>query len=89
MCTLQAILYSVVAMHVYRLDGMYDMQVSMLYWIWGIVGTVAAVLLTFGSGLYVQQFAYEVSIVQHVVLTVILIVACWYHAYDLYRFLGG
>jgi hypothetical protein len=87
--TLQAILHSVVAVRVYRVDGMYDAQLKMPYWIWGCVGTVVAVVLTFGSGLFVRKFAYELFLIMHVVLSVILIVGCWYHAYDLYRFLGG
>ena len=87
--TLQAIIHSVLAVHVYRADGMYDMQLSMPYWIWGCVATVVAVVLTFGSGLFVRKFAYEVFLIMHIVLSVILVVGCWYHAYDLYKFLGG
>ncbi|KAH8725772.1 ferric reductase like transmembrane component-domain-containing protein [Phaeosphaeriaceae sp. PMI808] len=87
--TLQAILHSVLAVHIYRLDGMYGAQVNMPYWIWGIVGTVSAVVLTFGSGLYVRKFSYEIFLIVHIILSVLLIVGCWYHAYDLYRFLGG
>jgi hypothetical protein len=87
--TLQAILHSVVAVHVYRVDGTYDAQVVMPYWIWGCVATVVAVVLTFGSGLFVRKFAYELFLIMHIVLSVTLIVGCWYHAYDLYRFLGG
>jgi hypothetical protein len=87
--TLQAILHSILAVHVYRLDGTYDMNLAMPYWIWGCVGTVVAVVLTFGSGLFVRKYAYEFFLIMHVVLSVILIVACWYHAYDLYKFLGG
>jgi hypothetical protein len=87
--TLQAILHSVLAVIAYKEDESYDMQVAMPYWIWGIVGTIAAVILTFCSGLFIRKYAYEFFLIKHIVLSVILIVACWYHAYDLYKFLGG
>lgn len=86
---LQAILHSVIAVIAYKEDGSYDMQVAMPYWIWGIVATVATVILTFGTGLFIRSYAYEFFLIKHIVLSVILIVACWYHAYDLYKFLGG
>ncbi len=87
--TLQVLLHSIVAVVLYKEEGTYDMNVTMPYWIWGIVATMCCVILTFASGLYVRNFAYEFFLITHVVLSVILIVGCWYHAYDLYEFLGG
>ncbi len=87
--TLQVLLHSIVAVVLYKEEGTYDMNVTMPYWIWGIVATLCCVLLTFGSGLFVRKVAYEFFLITHVVLSVILIVGCWYHAYDLYVFLGG
>ena len=43
----------------------------------GIVATLCAVLLTFGSGLYIRKFAYEVFLISHIVLSVMLVVGCW------------
>ena len=86
---LQAILHSLLAVVLYIEDGNYDGEVGAPYWIWGIVATIACVLLTFGSGLYVRNFAYEFFLISHMVLSVVLIIGCWYHAYDLYKFLGG
>lgn len=59
------------------------------YWIWGIVATLCVVILCFGSGLYVRNNHYEVFLITHIVLSVITVVGCWYHAYDLYALLGG
>jgi predicted ferric reductase len=73
----------------YKDNGNYASQVSMPYWIWGIVATLCAVILTFGSGLHVRNLGYEFFLLMHIVLSVILIVGCWYHAYHLYKFLGG
>ncbi|KAF2098869.1 hypothetical protein NA57DRAFT_76105 [Rhizodiscina lignyota] len=87
--TLQVLLHSIIAVVLYKEEGTYSSEVSQPYWIWGIVATLCCVILTFGSGLYVRNFAYEIFLITHIVLSVILIVGCWYHAYDLYKFLGG
>ncbi|KAK6336195.1 hypothetical protein TWF696_001758 [Orbilia brochopaga] len=86
---LQSLLHSVLAVYIYKKEGMYDMEVVKPYWIWGIVATVAVVILTFGSQLFVRSFAYEVFLLTHIVFSVIVIVGFWYHAYDLYKWLGG
>lgn len=85
----QAILHSILAVVLYKNEGSYNEDVSQPYWIWGIVATVCVVILTFGSGLYIRALAYESFLIVHIVLSVILIVGCWYHVYDLYKFLGG
>ena len=87
--TLQVLLHSIVAVVLYKAEGTYDDAVKSPYWIWGIVATLCSVILTFGSGLYVRKYSYEFFLLQHIVLSAILIVGCWYHAYDLYKYLGG
>lgn len=85
----QVLLHSIIAVVLYKDEKTYSTEVSKPYWIWGIVATLMVVVLTFGSGLYVRSFAYEPFLLTHIVFSVILIVGCWYHAYDLYGFLGG
>lgn len=85
----QSLLHSVLAVYIYKKEGMYDMEVIKPYWIWGIVATLAVVVLTFGSQLFVRSFAYEFFLLTHIVFSVIVIVGFWYHAYDLYKWLGG
>ena len=86
---LQVLLHSILAVVLYKAEGTYAAAVKSPYWIWGIVATLCVVLLTFGSGLYVRNHAYEFFLLTHVVLSAILIIGCWYHAYDLYKYLGG
>jgi hypothetical protein len=86
---LQATLHSILAVKLYKKEGMYAMEVTQPYWRWGIVATIMVVLLTFASSLYFRSFLYEFWFLTHIVFSVLLIVACWYHAYDLYAFLGG
>lgn len=87
--TIQVLLHSIVALAKYQQTGMYSMEVVKPYWIWGIVATLAVVILCFGSGLYVRNFYYQSFVAVHVVLSVFIVVGCWYHAYDLYGMLGG
>ncbi|KAK6538170.1 hypothetical protein TWF694_011052 [Orbilia ellipsospora] len=86
---LQALLHSVLAVYDYKREGMYTMESTKPYWSWGIVATLAVVVLTFGSQLFIRSFAYEFFLLLHIVFSVIMIVGFWYHAYDLYKFLGG
>ena len=87
--TLQVLLHSILAVILYKAEGTYAEEVKAPYWIWGIVATLCCVILTFGSGLHVRKYAYEFFLLEHIVFSVILIVGCWYHAYDLYKYLGG
>lgn len=87
--TFQALLHSVLALVLYCEEGMYDMEHTKPYWSWGIVATVCTVVLCFFSGLYIRALFYEAWLLVHIVLSVIVVVACWYHAYDLYAYLGG
>ena len=87
--TLQSILHSIVALAKYLQTGMYYMEVSKPYWIWGIVATICVVLLCFTSSLPLRLPSYQAFLVYHIVLSVVTVVGCWYHAYDLYGLLGG
>jgi hypothetical protein len=86
---LLAILHSILALILYKKNGRFAMDASMLYWKWGIVATVVTTVLAFFSGLHFRRSSYEVWLLIHILLSVILIVGCWYHAYTLYKFLGG
>ncbi|KAL1860650.1 hypothetical protein VTK73DRAFT_7224 [Phialemonium thermophilum] len=74
MFALQALLHTLLALPLY-----WPGEARKAYWIWGAVATIAAVVLVFGSGLYVRRPAYEVFLVSHVVLSVFVLVGCWYH----------
>ncbi|CAI6285844.1 unnamed protein product [Periconia digitata] len=65
------------------------MDASMVYWKWGIAATVVTVILAFFSGLPFRKSSYEVWLLVHILLSIVLILGCWYHAYTLYQFLGG
>ncbi|KAK4461312.1 ferric reductase-like transmembrane component [Cladorrhinum samala] len=58
------------------------------WWIWGAVATVAAVILTVGSGLYVRASHYELFLISHILLSVFLVIGCWYHLTGWYTSMG-
>ena len=71
---IQVLIHSLIALPLY-----YPAQAKEEYWIWGAVATIAVMMLTFASGLYVRRFAYEAFLIMHIVLSVLVIVGCWYH----------
>lgn len=76
---LQVLLHSVLALVLYKRIGTYEAMEKEDYWIWGAVATVAVVILAFGSGLYFRRRMYELFLISHIVLSVIVLVGCWYH----------
>ncbi|KAK4096395.1 hypothetical protein N658DRAFT_569889 [Parathielavia hyrcaniae] len=76
---LQALLHSVLAVILYRDMGIYPVQAKLDYWAWGVVATVLGCAMLFVSALYVRQRWYEIFLLAHIVMAVIIIVGCWYH----------
>lgn len=71
---LQVLLHSLLALPLY-----YPSEAKKEYWIWGAVATVAVMILVVASGLYVRLFVYEFFLITHILLSVFVIVGCWYH----------
>ena len=74
MFALQALLHTLLALPLY-----YPAEAKKTYWIWGAVATVATMILVVASGLYVRAFVYEFFLITHILLSVFVIVGCWYH----------
>nr|CDP30161.1 Putative ferric reductase transmembrane component [Podospora anserina S mat+] len=49
------------------------------YWAWGVAAAVLCVAILFASVLPLRRWSYEIFLVTHVVLSVILVVGLWYH----------
>ncbi|CEI67977.1 hypothetical protein FVEN_g7750 [Fusarium venenatum] len=80
--TLYAVLHSIFGLLAYR---HYEKTV---WWAWGAAATVFSVVLSVGSGLYVRRKNYEVFLLVHIILSVIIIVGCWYHLVLWYESMG-
>lgn len=78
---LQTLLHSIISLVLYQNDGYYVSTVGTPLWIWGCVGSVAAVIIVLTSVLILRQRAYELFLITHVVMAVICVVACWYHVW--------
>ena len=77
----QVLLHSIISLVLYVDDGSYASELDTQLWIWGCVATVASVIIVLTSILVIRQRAYELFLVTHVVLAVVCVVGCWYHAW--------
>jgi predicted ferric reductase len=75
----QAIVHSITLLLTYQGSGSYAAESIKPYWQWGIVATVLTCAMLILSVLYFRRIAYEVFLIIHIVLAVLVIIGCWYH----------
>lgn len=83
------ILHSFMLMAYYMVSGSYKAELARQYWIWGIVGTVAACAILLFSLLVVRQKFYEFFLVTHIVLSLLFIIGYYYHIWYVYGYSWG
>lgn len=85
-CTIQACIHSAVWLQIYVKQGAaaHAEQAAYEYWIWGIIATMALVVMLPLSVLPIRQKIYEVFLALHVVLAILSMIGCLLHIY--YRF---
>ena len=76
---LQVLLHSITEYILYKNMGELATEQAQKYWIWGIVATIAVVIMIVFSTLYFRHLSYELFLIGHVILAVITIAGCWYH----------
>ncbi|GAB1312357.1 Ferric oxidoreductase domain-containing protein [Madurella fahalii] len=79
---LYVVIHSIIGLRVYAHYAQTE------WWIWGAVATLATVMLAIGSGLYVRAAQYELFLICHIVLSVFVVVGCWYHLFGWYASMG-
>jgi hypothetical protein len=79
---LYVVIHSIIGLRVYVQYAQTE------WWIWGAVATLGTVILTIGSGLYVRVAQYELFLISHIVLSVFVVVGCWYHLFGWYASMG-
>lgn len=79
---LHVLIHSVIGLQIYAHYS------TTSWWIWGAVATVATVVVTLGSGLYVRKNNYELFLITHIVLSVFILVGSWYHLIQWYASMG-
>lgn len=77
--TLQVILHSILEFMLYKRQSKLDTEQKEPYWIWGIVATVACVIMVVVSSLWFRRKSYEIFLIMHIVLAVLVIAGSWYH----------
>lgn len=83
--TLQVILHSIAELVVYLDMDRYDEESLQEYWIWGIVATIACVMMLLMSMSWLRILAYEVFLVLHIILAVFVLVGSWFHVEYLFE----
>jgi hypothetical protein len=79
---LYVVVHSIIGLQVYAHNA------NTTWWIWGAVATMATVLLTLVSGLYVRKPQYELFLISHILLAVFVVVGTWYHIILWYASMG-
>ncbi|KAM0345823.1 hypothetical protein ACHAPU_006176 [Fusarium lateritium] len=92
-CMLQACLHSAIYLHIYRDplkgEGAYEKEAKEDYWVWGIVATLALVLLIPFSILPLRKKLYEFFLATHVVLALFSMIGCMLHIFYRYEWQWG
>lgn len=83
------VLHSVMLLAFYVKQGTYSDELARLYWVWGIVGTVAACALFLSSVLWVRQRLYEFFLVSHVAMALLFLLGYYYHIWYVYGYSWG
>ena len=84
-CTLQAILHSLIYLHQYSSSGDHASESKLAYWVWGAVGTIAMSVLLPTSTLPLRSKMYELFLAWHVVVSVFVVAACYLHIYHRFQ----
>lgn len=82
-------LHSLMLLAYYVKSGTYESELARDYWIWGIVGTIAACALVPFSQLWVRQKVYEIFLASHIILALLFIVGYYYHIWYVYTYNWG
>lgn len=86
---LQALLHTVLAVGVYAKMGIYSAEAKLPYWAWGIVATLFACVMLVVSTLFFRKLSYEVFLISHIIMAIIVIVGSWYHVVLRFSVLDG
>ncbi|PPJ52662.1 hypothetical protein CBER1_10893 [Cercospora berteroae] len=83
-CTIEAVLHSIIYLHIYVHLGTHATESRLPYWYWGIVATLGFCLLLPGSMPAIRKSVYEFFLTSHFTLALLSFVGCYLHIY--YKF---
>ncbi|KIH92474.1 hypothetical protein SPBR_02360 [Sporothrix brasiliensis 5110] len=90
----QAVVHSIVYTYAYYTPGYagasaYAAEVAMPFYWWGIVGTIAFCLAASLAVLPLRTRWYEIFLVVHIALAILVLVGCWYHLVPHFGYIYG
>ncbi|ROT41271.1 hypothetical protein SODALDRAFT_357304 [Sodiomyces alkalinus F11] len=89
-CIMQAVVHSVLMLVLYdRFHGTHASESQLDYWVWGIVATLAFVLMWPAALPPVRQRAYQIFLSAHQVLAALGLVATFLHIWYLFEYSWG
>lgn len=86
---LQALLHTLLAVVVYSQMGIYAVEAKLAYWAWGVVATLFGCIMVVVSTSYFRSLSYEIFLVSHIIMAIIVIVGSWYHVVERFAVLDG
>jgi len=86
---LHTVIHSAMLWSYYVKVGTYSSEFLRLYWIWGIVGTVAMCAIVPFSLPIIRKLFYEFFLVSHVALSLLFLVGYYYHIWYVYTYNWG
>ncbi|KAG7284023.1 hypothetical protein NEMBOFW57_010381 [Staphylotrichum longicolle] len=86
---IQAILHTALYIKLQVSTASLPAEAAYPYWYWGLIGTIALVLIVPGSLLPIRQRAYEFFLAWHLVFALLSMIACFLHIYLRYRWQWG
>ncbi|KAE8314420.1 ferric reductase like transmembrane component-domain-containing protein [Aspergillus transmontanensis] len=88
-CVIEACLHSAIYLQIYSAKDEHASESQCAYWYWGIVATLAMVVIVPGSMLQVRRQFYEFFLAWHVIFFLLAMVGCCLHIYYRYNFQWG
>ncbi|KAJ0420230.1 ferric reductase like transmembrane component-domain-containing protein [Aspergillus carlsbadensis] len=85
----QACLHSAIYLQIYDVDGTHTAESKLPYWFWGIIATLAMVLMIPASILPVRQRFYELFLAWHVFFFLLAMIGCILHIWYRYAWQWG
>ncbi|KIV83755.1 hypothetical protein PV11_05750 [Exophiala sideris] len=88
--TLQAVVHSLIYLHhIYVVDGTHSSESKLPYWYWGAIATIGMSILLPTSVLPLRRMLYEVFLLWHIAISILVVVGCYLHIYDRFEHQWG
>lgn len=88
-CTIEACLHSAIYLQLYSADGTHSSESKLPYWYWGIIATLAMVILLPGSALQIRRRCYELFLAWHIFFSLLALIGCYLHIFYRYAHQWG